>query len=188
MPIPSPADFRNRTKKHSEMREMLAQIAESAESKEGSTTKANEAKLNAIQIAASDATLKSDEARTAAKSYASDYTDTKFTDIKSYVDSLSYAANEVLLRAVFNDLINQIEELKAGENSWTDSLISTESGLTQRQLNNKFRSLKQFGADGNGIENDTVAIEAASEWMERTGGTVIVTSGDYYVLNAENSN
>lgn len=122
---------------------------------------------------------------TLAKAYASDYTDTKFTDIKSYVDSLSYAANEVLLRAVFNDLINQIEELKAGENSWTDSLISTESGLTQRQLNNKFRSLKQFGADGNGTENDTVAIEAASEWMETNGGTVIVTSGDYYVLNAE---
>ncbi|WP_180025335.1 hypothetical protein [Acinetobacter sp. YH16049] len=33
MPIPSPADFRNKTKKHSEVREMLAQMAESVESK-----------------------------------------------------------------------------------------------------------------------------------------------------------
>lgn len=30
MPIPSPADFRNKTKKHSEVREMMAQMAESA--------------------------------------------------------------------------------------------------------------------------------------------------------------
>lgn len=33
MPIPSPADFRNKSKKHSEVREMLAQMAESVESK-----------------------------------------------------------------------------------------------------------------------------------------------------------
>ncbi|MCO8080301.1 hypothetical protein [Acinetobacter lwoffii] len=44
MPIPSPADLRNKTKKHSEMREMLAQMAESVESKEDSTAKANAAK------------------------------------------------------------------------------------------------------------------------------------------------
>lgn len=33
MPIPSPADFRNKTKKHSEVREMLAQMANSAADK-----------------------------------------------------------------------------------------------------------------------------------------------------------
>lgn len=33
MPIPSPADFRNKTKKHSEVREMLAQMAENVEEK-----------------------------------------------------------------------------------------------------------------------------------------------------------
>lgn len=30
MPIPSPADFRDRTKKHSQVREMMARMAESA--------------------------------------------------------------------------------------------------------------------------------------------------------------
>lgn len=33
MPIPSPADFRNKTKKHSEVREMFAQMAESVQDK-----------------------------------------------------------------------------------------------------------------------------------------------------------
>ena len=33
MPIPSPADFRNKTKKHSEVREMMAQMAENVASK-----------------------------------------------------------------------------------------------------------------------------------------------------------
>lgn len=41
MPIPSPADFRNRTKKHSEVREMLAQMAENVESKDDASAKTN---------------------------------------------------------------------------------------------------------------------------------------------------
>lgn len=49
MPIPSPADFRNKTKKHSEVREMLAQMAEDVESKEDSTEKANAVKTYADQ-------------------------------------------------------------------------------------------------------------------------------------------
>lgn len=39
MPIPSPADFRNKTKKHSEVREMLAQMAENVESKDSAAHK-----------------------------------------------------------------------------------------------------------------------------------------------------
>lgn len=58
MPIPSPADFRNKTKKHSEVREMLAQMAESVEAKDDATTKANNAKDQAISAAAQDATAK----------------------------------------------------------------------------------------------------------------------------------
>ncbi|WP_111884544.1 hypothetical protein [Acinetobacter sp. CFCC 11171] len=41
MPIPSPTEFRDKTKKHSQVREMLAQMAESVESKEDSTAKNN---------------------------------------------------------------------------------------------------------------------------------------------------
>lgn len=39
MPIPSPVDFRNKTKKHSEVREMLAQMAENVESKDSAAHK-----------------------------------------------------------------------------------------------------------------------------------------------------
>lgn len=58
MPIPSPADFRNKTKKHSEVREMLAQMAENVESKEDATTKANAAKTEAISAADNNADIK----------------------------------------------------------------------------------------------------------------------------------
>ncbi|WP_297423940.1 hypothetical protein [uncultured Acinetobacter sp.] len=44
MPIPSPADFRNKSKKHSEVREMLAQMAESVESKTEVENKFNSVK------------------------------------------------------------------------------------------------------------------------------------------------
>ena len=50
MPIPSPADFRDRTKKHSQVREMLAQMAENVESKDDSTQKQNEAKVYTDQV------------------------------------------------------------------------------------------------------------------------------------------
>jgi hypothetical protein len=51
MPIPSPADFRNKTKKHSEVREMLAQMVESVESKEGAQEKADAVLDKAKQLA-----------------------------------------------------------------------------------------------------------------------------------------
>lgn len=38
MPIPSPADFRNKSKKHSEVREMMAQLAENSANRRGLTT------------------------------------------------------------------------------------------------------------------------------------------------------
>lgn len=97
MPIPSPADLRNKTKKHSEVREMLAQMAESAESKDSATakanaaeanakadatTKANAAQANAIATAATDATTKANAAEANAKSY----TDAKAVDITKSID------------------------------------------------------------------------------------------------------
>lgn len=70
MAIPSPADFRDKTKKHSEVREMLAQMAEDVESKTDATTKANTAKSEAISAAATDATTKANAAEANAKTYA----------------------------------------------------------------------------------------------------------------------
>lgn len=47
MPLPTPEEFRDRTKTNAQMREMMAQLAESAESKDSATTKANAAEANA---------------------------------------------------------------------------------------------------------------------------------------------
>lgn len=51
MPIPSPADFRNRSKTNSQVREMLAQMASDVESKDASTAKTDAAKNAAIAVA-----------------------------------------------------------------------------------------------------------------------------------------
>lgn len=51
MPLPTPADLRDRTKKHSQVREMLAQMAENVESKEGAQEKANAVLDRAKQLA-----------------------------------------------------------------------------------------------------------------------------------------
>lgn len=48
MPIPSPAEFRDKTKKHSEVREMMAQMAESAESKDAVQNKIDAAIVELI--------------------------------------------------------------------------------------------------------------------------------------------
>lgn len=51
MPIPTPADFLDRTKKHSQVREMLAQMVEDVESKEGAQEKADAVLEKAKQLA-----------------------------------------------------------------------------------------------------------------------------------------
>ena len=45
MPIPSPAEFRDRTKKHSQVREMMAQMAENVAEKGGLIALSNETGL-----------------------------------------------------------------------------------------------------------------------------------------------
>ncbi|NWK48411.1 CotH kinase family protein [Acinetobacter sp. SwsAc7] len=54
MPLPTPADFRDRTKKHSQVREMLAQMAENVESKEGVQEKIDAILQLAKQLALED--------------------------------------------------------------------------------------------------------------------------------------
>ena len=97
MPIPSPADFRNKSKKHSEVREMLAQMAENVESKEDATTKANAAEANAKADATTkanaaeanakaDATTKANAAEANAKADATTKANAAEANAKAYVD------------------------------------------------------------------------------------------------------
>lgn len=135
MPIPSPADFRNKSKKHSEVREMLAQMAESAESKDDAstkantaeanaktyadtkkseaistasadaTTKANAAQANAIATAATDATTKANAAEANAKADATAKANAAEANAKTYTDS------KLPITSPLIDPVNNVQDL-----------------------------------------------------------------------------
>uniref|UniRef100_UPI0039AF9936 glycosyl hydrolase family 28-related protein n=1 Tax=Carnobacterium maltaromaticum TaxID=2751 RepID=UPI0039AF9936 len=64
----------------------------------------------------------------------------------------------------------------------SNSTGSEVNGLTWSELKNKTVSVKDFGAVGNGVANDTVAIQKAIDFVSLLGGgDVIFPSGTYMV-------
>jgi len=64
--------------------------------------------------------------------------------------------------------------------------VTATGSTTSRTLANRFgdpANVKDFGAVGNGVTNDTAAIQAAINYMNTTysGGIVFVPAGNYYV-------
>ena len=64
--------------------------------------------------------------------------------------------------------------------------VTATGSTTSRTLANRFgdpANVKDFGAVGNGVTNDTAAIQAAIDYMNTTysGGIVFVPAGNYYV-------
>ena len=64
--------------------------------------------------------------------------------------------------------------------------VTATGSTTSRTLATRFAdtaNVKDFGAIGNGVANDTVAIQAAINYMDTTysGGIVFVPAGNYYV-------
>ena len=58
-------------------------------------------------------------------------------ELKPYIDSLVINANEDALNNILKDAIDAAAAAGAGSNGWTDLLIKTEDGSTQRDINEK---------------------------------------------------
>ena len=67
-----------------------------------------------------------------------------------------------------------------------NGLVKSTSSTTARSLANRFAdvvNVKDFGAVGNGVADDTAAIQAAVNSIT-SSGTVVFPSGNYYITNA----
>lgn len=71
-----------------------------------------------------------------------------------------------------------------GVDATTDIFTQAGAGAVPRSVNSKLRdvvSVKDFGAVGDGVTNDTAAIQTAIDSLPASGGTVYVPAGTYLV-------
>lgn len=116
-----------------------------------------------------------------------------FSDnLQDTLDNISGAMDDALKPILQNldEAINAAAAAGAGANGWTTDLVE-ENGLTQKQINaaqkqinaaqkaknSEFVSVKDFGAKGDGVANDTQAFKDAAA----AGETIFIPAGDYIV-------
>ncbi|MDH1726104.1 hypothetical protein N5E37_07830 [Acinetobacter johnsonii] len=115
---------------------------------------------------------------------AKKYTDSVF--VEENIGVLTEIMNNNLAQLI-NDLNNAIQIASAagaGANGWTDALVLTKNNRTQRDKNNDFVSVKDYGAKGDGVTDDTTAIQAAVDAMAIKGGNLFLPAGRYIITKS----
>lgn len=97
---------------------------------------------------------------------------------KVYADNVG-----TVLRA---DLASTSDAAKGDALLGVNLAVTGSVGRTQHQKNNDYVSVKDFGAVGDGVTNDSAAVQAAIDWVftQSTGHDVYVPSGTY-LLNTK---
>lgn len=131
MPLPTAAEMRDRTKTHSQVRELLAQIVENALSREnGNLLEESISNLRNYVNSSNDAQKLAFEQDIA--------------NLRNYVNSLTIEENREVLEALVDDLFNSLIASGAGQGGWLASLIADAGGDNQQLINdrvgNKWRS------------------------------------------------
>ena len=152
MPLPTPADLRDRTKKHSQVREMLAQMAENVESKEGAQEKANAVLDRAKQIATEE--LGTTDARllhsiqvilNAIVQFRNDYDEslinlnsTMSSNIEQQNSSSAINADNISrLNVGFNVLAHALQQAADDITEVSNQVINAEASLQSKILNSE---------------------------------------------------
>ena len=105
-----------------------------------------------------------------------------FSDnLQDTLDNISGAMDEALKPILQNldEAINTAAAAGAGANGWSDLLVSTMGGRTQREKNADQISVKDFGAKGDGVTSDVAAINAMASNVNRvhfSDGTYLIDS------------
>ena len=101
-----------------------------------------------------------------------------FSDnLQDTLDNISGAMDNALKPILQNldDAINTAAAAGAGANGWTDLLVRTQYNRTMRDKLSEFVSVKDFGAVGDGVTDDTTALQNAFNSKKR----VYVPEGVY---------
>ena len=107
-----------------------------------------------------------------------------FSDnLQDTLDNISGAMDDAIKPMLQNldDVINTAAAAGAGANGWTDALIALPFGRSQRQKNSDIVSVKDFGAKGDGVTDDSDAFQAAAN-----NGFALVPKGDYLITKTIN--
>ena len=116
------------------------------------------------------------------------YLNENITNITGNLEDLNTEVKTSLVASI-NEIKNKTKDILAlydkniaagaGANGWADTLISLPFGRNQRQKNLDIVSVKDYGAKGDGVTDDTVAINNAF----KSGATVILFNSGTYLLN-----